>query len=68
MIDTSQPFIVERLTPRESQVARLLLEGYSTPKIALALNVSRETIKTHVAHILSKTGAPNRRALYAGEW
>jgi DNA-binding NarL/FixJ family response regulator len=40
------------LTPRQTEVLRLLLQGQSNKLIARALNLSVETIKDHVAAVL----------------
>ena len=44
----------DELTPREGDVLRHLAVGASNRTIAAALNVSEETVKTHVANVLSK--------------
>jgi predicted ATPase/DNA-binding NarL/FixJ family response regulator len=49
-----------RLTPREQDVLRLLVEGRSNPEIAAALFVSPRTAETHVTHILAKLGVTTR--------
>lgn len=48
------------LTERESEVLKLLEEGYSNKQIATALGVSLSTVKNHVHHILVKLGVPRR--------
>jgi DNA-binding NarL/FixJ family response regulator len=48
------------LTPRETEVLRLIADGLSNTEIASRLVVSRATVKTHVNRIFSKTGARDR--------
>lgn len=48
------------LTKRELEVLKLVARGDSNRDIARALFVSETTIKTHVAHILTKLGVVNR--------
>jgi DNA-binding CsgD family transcriptional regulator len=50
----------ESLTPTEVKVARLVAEGRSNPDVAAALFLSRNTVQTHVSHILTKLGAKGR--------
>jgi DNA-binding NarL/FixJ family response regulator len=55
------------LTEREVAVLRLLARAKSNKQISQELNVSEQTVKTHVSHILKKLGLTSRTqaALYA---
>ncbi len=48
------------LTPRESEVLRLIAAGKSNREIARALFVSEATVKTHINRIFAKTGSRDR--------
>lgn len=48
------------LTQRESEVLRQLALGLTNKEIAHALNISYETVKEHVQHILRKIGVSDR--------
>ena len=48
------------LSPRESEVLRLLRDGLSIPAIAVAMFISQSTAKTYVARLYDKLGAANR--------
>ena len=50
----------EPLTPRETEVIRLMAGGYSNREISQALNKSEGTIKNHVSNILAKLGVRDR--------
>lgn len=52
-----------QLTPREIQVLRLLTTGVGNDEIASKLGISENTVKTHIAHLLSKTGFKTRTQL-----
>jgi len=50
----------EILTNREVEVLRLLAQGASNPQIAQELNITVNTVKTHISHILDKLHLENR--------
>ena len=49
-----------RLSPRESEVLALLVDGLAVGQISKRLFISESTTKTHVAKIYDKLGASNR--------
>lgn len=51
---------VERLTPREREVAVVVARGASNAEIATALHMSASTVKVHVGRIMHKLDALNR--------
>jgi two-component system response regulator DegU len=55
----------EDLSPRESEILRLLAEGASNRKIAEELVLAEGTVKNHVSNILSKLHTKKRtQAVY----
>lgn len=52
------------LSEREQEVYALIVDGLTNKQIAEQLFVSPATIKTHVSHILEKTGATSRTQLW----
>lgn len=48
------------LTPREEEILTLIALGYSNQEISAELFISMPTVKTHVGHILAKTGSRDR--------
>jgi DNA-binding NarL/FixJ family response regulator len=50
----------EDLTPRQSEVLRLLAQGQQNKEIAAALGISERTAKFHVEAVLRRLGACNR--------
>jgi DNA-binding NarL/FixJ family response regulator len=54
------PEPLEALSAREQDVLEWLTRGYTNKEIAETLNVSSETIKTHISNILGKLQARDR--------
>jgi LuxR family quorum sensing-dependent transcriptional regulator len=51
---------VPKLTPREREVLLWAMEGKSNWEISIILEISQESIKSHIANILCKLDAKNR--------
>ena len=51
------------LSPREAEVAELVLRGYSNPVIASTLGIAPTTTKRHLTHIFDKIGVDSRTQL-----
>jgi DNA-binding NarL/FixJ family response regulator len=51
------------LTERETQVLRLVVDGFTGRQIATRLVLSPRTVENHVQRLLRKLGQPNRAAL-----
>ncbi len=56
----SRPTPVEELTPRETQVLRLVALGYTNRQIGVELGISIKTVETHRANIAGKLGTKRR--------
>jgi DNA-binding NarL/FixJ family response regulator len=51
---------IESLSERQLDVLSLIAEGLSNNEICLQLEVSLETVKTHVLHVLQRLNARTR--------
>jgi DNA-binding NarL/FixJ family response regulator len=49
-----------RLTPREREIAGLMVDGLYNEEIAATLGIALPTVKTHVTRVRTKTGSRNR--------
>lgn len=47
-------------TPREQEIARLLITGHSNKEIARTLDISPNTVRNHISRLADKLGARNR--------
>ena len=56
-VDTSR---FDQLTDRESDVLRLMAQGFANAEIAEQLFISEATVKTHVSHVFSKLEVRDR--------
>jgi DNA-binding NarL/FixJ family response regulator len=50
----------EELTPAESNILRMIVGGMSNKEIAFALDISENTVKSHVSNIFDKLGVSDR--------
>ena len=59
------PLASHQLSPREREVAVLLLRGASNREIAEECGITEHTVKTHVRRVLGKFNVPSRQAFVA---
>lgn len=60
--------LVEKLTPREAQTLQAIEEGLTNKEVAIRLDISLETVKTHIKNIYQKLEVNNRHALITGKY
>lgn len=48
------------ITARESEVLKLVVEGYSNKEIAKKLFITHHTVKAHLSQVYKKLGVSNR--------
>jgi DNA-binding NarL/FixJ family response regulator len=54
---------VDPLSPRETEIVKLVAEGYSSMEIGELLHISDKTVERHRANVLDKLGLRDRVAL-----
>ena len=54
---------IDPLTPRETQIARLVADGFVNKEIATKLEISEWTVSTHMRRIFAKLGVETRAAM-----
>lgn len=64
---SQEPAVIDELTPRETHILQLVVEGKSNKDIANELVISENTVKIHIRNILEKLHLKNRiqAAVYA---
>ena len=60
---TSVTVSIIKLTGREMEVSGLVSSGFTNRQIAKSLDISEQTVKTHLRNIYSKTGIHDRANL-----
>lgn len=53
-------FIKFKITQKEKEVIRLLIEGKSSKELSRILNISKNTVSNHIRNIYKKAGVNNR--------
>ena len=54
------PLMVEKLTPREKDMLRLIVKGLSNKEIGAALHLTEGTVKGYISHLLAKLNVRSR--------
>ena len=63
--DAFQSFGGNRLSPRERELAQLLLRGHSTVSVGLQMGISPTTVKTHRKNLYAKLGIATQFELFS---
>jgi len=63
--DKEQSIIYSKLTEREIEITRLIVQGKNNKQIAQELYISESTVKNHISNIMYKLSLKNRTELVA---
>jgi DNA-binding CsgD family transcriptional regulator len=61
----ARPELGPALSPRESEIARMVAKGYANKTIASLLDISSWTVSSHLRRIYTKLGVGSRAAMVA---
>lgn len=64
-LEVSALATARQLTPAESRIMGMMLSGVEAGRIAQKLDISVETLRTHVKHLYTKLGVNSRGAMFA---
>ena len=59
-----QNFLVDKLTPRQFKIAKMVRRGLTSSEIALSMNISTRTVEKHREHICKRLDLEGRGALF----
>lgn len=60
LVDRKNDLLKFRLSAREMEILELLVEGLSNDQMAAQLHLSKDTVKTHMRHVLNKLAVADR--------
>lgn len=64
-VPARSPDRLSELSPREREILARIVEGQNTRQMALAMNITVDTVRTYVKNVLGKLGAHSRLQLAA---
>lgn len=64
MLAAMQSFLEDRLTNREAEIARYILQGVETRQIATLTGITEGTVKNHRKHIYAKLNIDSQSGLF----
>lgn len=59
---------LEKLTAREAQIVQAIEEGLTNKEVAIRLDITLETVKTHIKNIYHKLEVNSRHAIIKGNY